>query len=141
MFVLDTNVISALRQPQRADPRLRAWAASRMENEFFLSAITILEIELGTLRVGRRDQVQAARFRDWIDNHILPSFAGKILPVDVEVARRCASLHVPDPCPERDAFIAATALIHGFTVVTRNVRDFEPMGVPTLNPWAAATTV
>lgn len=138
MFILDTNVISALRQPKKADPRLRAWAASHREDELFLSAITVLEIELGTLRVGRRDPIQATRFRDWIDNYILPSFARKILPVDAEVARNCAPLHVPNPRPERDAFIAATALVHGFTVVTRNVRDFEPMGVPTLNPWTAS---
>ncbi len=135
MFILDTNVISELRRPERANPNVRAWAARHSEVEFFLSAVTILEIELGTLRSGRRDAAQSARFRDWIENNVLPSFVGRILPIDTGVALRCAKLHVPDPRPERDAFIAATALVHGFTVVTRNVRDFKPMGVSTINPW------
>jgi len=69
--------------------------------------------------------------------NVLEPFEKQILPVDVTIARRCAALHVPDPRPERDALIAATALVHGLTVVTRNVADFEPMGVKTFNPWIA----
>lgn len=83
----------------------------------------------------RKDGAQAAVLRRWIDRQVILPFEGKILPIDAEVALRCAPLHVPDPRPKRDAFIAATALVHGLTVVTRNVRDFEPMGVRTLNPW------
>ena len=77
-------------------------------------------------------------FAPWIDHHILPEFADRTLSVDTAVALRCAPLHVPDPHPERDAFIAATALAHGMTVVTRNVNDFAPTGVPLLNPWDAS---
>lgn len=103
--------------------------------ESFLSVVTILELEIGARRMERKDRLQADLLRRWIDLQVMIHFAGKVLPIDWEIARRCATLHVPDPRPERDAFIAATALVHGLTVVTRNVRDFEPMGVRTVNPW------
>ena len=105
--------------------------------EFFLSAISILEIELGALQIARRDAAQGAVLRAWIDGQILPRFEGRILAIDTAVAQRCAHLHVPDPRAERDALIAATALVHGLTVVTRNVADFELIGVALLNPWDA----
>jgi predicted nucleic acid-binding protein len=136
MFILDTNVLSGIRRPERENDAFRAWAENSRGNDSFLSAVSILEVEIGAARMSRRDPAQALVFRRWIDNQVLPQFGSKILPIDTDVARRCAPLHVPDPRPERDAFIAATALVHGLTVVTRNVRDFEPMGVPTLNPWA-----
>jgi len=85
--------------------------------------------------VERRDPAQGAILRSWLDDHVLPAFADRVLPVDVVVAQRCASLHVPDPRSDRDALIAATAMVHGMTVVTRNVADFEPTGVRILNPW------
>jgi predicted nucleic acid-binding protein len=135
MFLLDTNVISELRRPQKADGNVVAWAGTVGAASFFLSAITVLEIELGTLQVARRDTAQGAVLRSWIDDQILPRFEGRILPIDTAVAQRCAHLHVPDPRAERDALIAATALVHGLTVVTRNVADFEPLGVMLLNPW------
>jgi predicted nucleic acid-binding protein len=103
----------------------------------FLSAICILEIETGTLLMERRDKAQGATLRAWMENHVLPAFAGRILPVDTPVAMRCATLQVPNPRSYRDALIAATALVHGMTVVTRNVSDFEPTGVAILNPWQA----
>jgi hypothetical protein len=93
---------------------------------------------LGALRIARRDTAQGTVLRAWIDEQILPRFEGRILAVDTAVAQRCARLHVPDPRAERDALIAATALVHGLTVVTRNVRDFAPMGVMVLDPWEAA---
>lgn len=135
MFLLDTNVISELRRPERANSNVVAWAGRISAASFFLSAISILEIELGTLQVARKDAAQGAVLRAWIDDQILPRFEGRILAVDTAVAQRCARLHVPDPRAERDALIAATALVHGLTVVTRNVADFEPIGVPLLNPW------
>jgi predicted nucleic acid-binding protein len=135
MFILDTNVVSELRRPEKADPKVAAWAASIPSTVIYLSAITILEIEFGTLSVERRDKVQGQVLRAWIDEQILPRFEGRILPIDTLVAQRCAKLHVPDPRAERDALIAATALVHGLTVVTRNVADFEPTGVQLLNPW------
>jgi predicted nucleic acid-binding protein len=135
MFLLDTNVISELRRPQRADSNVVAWAGANSAASFFLSVISILEIELGALQIARRDAAQGAILRAWIGDQILPRFEGRILAVDTAVAQRCARLHVPDPRAERDALIAATAMVHGLTVVTRNVADFEPMGVALLNPW------
>lgn len=139
MFLLDTNVISELRKAGdgKADANVVAWLSSVDATTFYLSAVTLMEIELGILRIERRDPAQGAKLRAWMDRHILPEFANRTLPVDTAVALRCAPLHVPDPRPERDAFIAATALAHGMTVATRNVADFAPTGVPLLNPWDA----
>jgi toxin FitB len=135
MFLLDTNVISELRRPDKADHNVVAWASKIPATGFFLSAISILEIELGALLMARKDAAQGEVLRAWIDDQILPRFEGRILAVDTAVAQRCARLHVPDPRAERDALIAATALVHGLTVVTRNVADFQPAGVALLNPW------
>lgn len=134
-FVLDTNVVSELRRPSRADPRVVAWASAMPLASLFLSAVTILELELGTLLRERKDPPQGAILRSWLDQQVLPRFEGRILSFDTVVAKRCAGLHVPDPRQERDALIAATALVHGMAVVTRNTADFEPTGVDTLNPW------
>ena len=137
MFVLDTNVVSELRRAKsgKADKNVMAWAASVRAGALFLSAITILELEIGVLLVERRDAAQGAMLRVWLDRHALRAFAGRVLAVDTAVAQRCARLPVPDPLADRDALIAATALVHGMTVVTRNVADFESTGVPILNPW------
>src|ERR1700730_17447326 len=135
MFLVDTKVISELRRPERADANVVTWARTIPAASIFLSAISILEIELGMLRIARRDAAQGAVLRAWIDHQILPRFEGRILAVDAAVAQRCAHLHVPDPRAERDALIAATALVHGLTVVTRNVADFELVSVTLLNPW------
>ena len=135
MFLLDTNVLSELRRADRADSRVAAWARSVDHLQFYLSAITILEIEAGTLLLARRDVQQGLVLRTWIDEHVLPAFDDRVLAVDTVVAQRCAQLHVPDRRPERDALIAATALVHRLKLVTRNVADFEPMGVDLLNPW------
>ncbi|CAN5490541.1 type II toxin-antitoxin system VapC family toxin [soil metagenome] len=135
MFLLDTNVISELRRPHKANRAVVSWAGAIPAASFFLSAISILEIELGALLIARRDTAQSAVLRGWIDDQLLPRFEARILAVDTAVARRCARLHVPDPRAERGALIAATAMVHGLTVVTRNVADFEPTGVALLNPW------
>ena len=136
MFVLDTNVVSELRRPERADGNVLAWASSQPLSSIFLSAITVLELELGALSVGRKDKADGLVLRDWIDDQILPRFEGRILAVDTAVAQCCARLHVPDPRAERDALIAASALVHGMSVVTRNISDFEATGVKIINPWA-----
>lgn len=135
MYLLDTNVLSELRRRDRTHPRVAAWADGVHAADLYLSVITILEIEAGTLQVARRDAAQGAVLRAWVDTKVLPAFAGRILPVDTAVAQRCARLHVPDPRAERDALIAATALVHRMRVVTRNVADFQPMEVDLLNPW------
>lgn len=135
--MLDTNVLSELRKAGdgKADANVMAWLSSVDAATLYLSAVTLMEIELGILRIGRRDTVQGARLRAWMTHHVLPEFLDRTLPIDAAVALRCASLHVPDPRAERDALIAATALVHGMTVTTRNVTDFEATGVPLLNPW------
>ncbi len=137
MFLLDTNVISELRKlgDGRADANVVAWISNVDAASLYLSAITLMELELGILLIERRDTIQGTRLRGWMNNHVLPEFSERILPVDAPVALRCARLHVPDPRSDRDSFIAATALVHGMTVVTRNVADFAPTHVPTLNPW------
>jgi hypothetical protein len=140
MFLLDTNVISELRRAKtgKADQQVVAWAATVPQAALYLSAISLLELEMGVLSVARRDAVQGAMLRDWLDGHVLPAFAGRILDVDTAVALCCARLQVPDPCAERDALIAATAIVHGMTVVTRNVADFTATGAALFNPWNVA---
>jgi len=137
MYLLDTNVVSELRKIRlgKADRHVSDWADSVDAADLYLSVITIQELEMGVLLAERRDATQGAIFRAWLNGHVLPAFSGRILAVDIAVAQRSARLHVPDPRPVRDGLIAATALIHGMTVVTRNVADFEPTGVLTLNPW------
>jgi len=137
MFVLDTNVVSELRKIRvgTADPRVTAWADSVDAGSLYLSAITILELEMGVLQLERKDPRQGAVLRTWLDTLVLPEFNGRILPIDTVVAQRCARLHVPNRRGERDALIAATALAHSMTFVTRNLADFEATGAPLLNPW------
>jgi predicted nucleic acid-binding protein len=139
VYLLDTNVVSELRKVRlkKSDARVAAWAESVDASDLYVSAITIQELEIGVLRAERRDSAQGAVFRRWLDLQVLPAFSGRILAVDEAVALRSARLHVPDLRPVRDALIAATALVHGMPVVTRNVKDFEPTGVATLNPWSA----
>ena len=137
MYVLDTNVVSELRKIQvgKADANVAAWSESVDAADLFVSAITIMELELGVLAIERKDATQGALLRTWMEQHVLPEFSGRTLPVDTAVALRCARLHVPDKRGERDALIAATALVHGMTVVTRNVADFQSTGVSIVNPW------
>lgn len=140
MYLLDTNALSELR-PRRnraQDPNVIAWAQSVPPTSLYLSVICILELETGILRVDRSDPSQADVLRSWLEGYVLPSFAGRILPVDIFVAKACASLHVPNPASYRDSLIAATALVHGMTVVTRNTADFERTGVSLFNPWDSA---
>ncbi len=137
MFVLDTNVVSELRKVRvgKADQNVALWAENVDAANLFVSAITIMELELGVLSIERKDATQGAMLRAWLEQHVLPEFSGRTLPIDTTVAQRCARLHIPDRRGERDALIAATALVHGMTVVTRNVADFLSTGVSILNPW------
>jgi toxin FitB len=136
-YLIDTNVWSELRNRGRADGNVRTWAESANAAEQYLSVVTVFELERGVLLMERRDPRQGSRLRLWLEQQVLEPFERQTLPVDTVIARRCAALHIPDPRPERDALIAATALTHGLTVVTRNVGDFAPMGVAVLNPWVA----
>ncbi len=137
MFLLDTNVISELRKfgDGKADARVTAWIAEREAVSLYISALTLMELEIGILRIERRDIGQGERLRTWMDRHVVPEFLERTLPVDSAVALRRARLHVPDPHAERDALIAATAMVHGMAVVTRNKADFEITGARVIDPW------
>jgi predicted nucleic acid-binding protein len=134
-FLLDANVLGELRLARTGNENVIALVDSIPRNLQFISVITLLEVEQGVLRKERQDPAQGAKLRIWLDNAVRPNFSGRILPVTETVALRCARLHVPDKKPERDALIAATALVHDLAVVTRNVKDFSPMNVTVLNPW------
>jgi predicted nucleic acid-binding protein len=137
MYLLDTNVLSELR-PMRArkpHPGVAAWFGSVPVGSLYLSSITIFELELGALQAERRDPPKGAALRTWIEDYVVPTFTERVIPVDLVVARRCAALHLPITRSERDAFIAATALVHNMTAVTRNTADFSSTGVATLDPW------
>lgn len=138
MFLLDTNLVSELRKVQigKANPGVAAWAGQVDVHDLFISVITLEEIEIGILLAERRDPAKGAVFRHWMNHQVQPVFSRRTLPVDTPVALRCAQLHVPNARPERDALIAATALEHGLTVVTRNTPDFAGTGVRCLNPWS-----
>jgi predicted nucleic acid-binding protein len=135
MFLLDTNVISELRRRSKIHPQVDAWARSIPAEQLFLSVVTVMEIEQGILLLDRRDGLQAGILRHWLRTQLLPSFEGRILTFDLAAAFQCAALHIPDPKPDRDSMIAATASIHGLTVATRNTKDFAACGVRTFNPW------
>jgi hypothetical protein len=135
MLLLDTNILSELRRPHKAHPLVLQWANQVRVQNMYISVISILEIEMGILRVQRHDVAQSKILLDWLECQILPQFQGRILEVNVTIARRCAALHIPNPQAERDALIAATALIHNMTVVTRNTKDFVATGVLLFNPF------
>lgn len=139
MYLLDTNVISELRKAPagRADPNVVQWASGLPPEALYLSVVTVLELEMGVLAMERRDVQQGTLLRLWLENQVMPSFDGRILSLDVPIARKCAQLHVPDKRAERDAMIAATAVIYRMKLVTRNVADFEMAGLEVINPWSA----
>jgi hypothetical protein len=137
MYLLDTNVVSELRKARaaKAHHNVITWVRPIPAGSLFLPVIVIQELEIGTLLAERRDPAAGKILRAWLDDHVMPAFSGRILPVDTAVARRSAALHIPDPKPIRDGLIAATALVHGMTVVTRNVADFATTGASLVNPW------
>jgi predicted nucleic acid-binding protein len=123
MYLMDTNVISELRKSksEKADKNVMTWASSVSASSIFLSVITILELEVGILLIEKRDPKQGSILRSWLNMHVFPAFSDRILAFDTAVAQYCAKLHVPKPRSDRDAIIAATAFIHGMTVVTRRM--------------------
>ena len=135
MYLLDTMTVSAMRRPEKAPAALRRWVATVDPLLCWISVMTLFEVELGILLLDRRDQRQAAPLRQWLDAVLRPSFRSRILPISEPVAIACAALHVPNRRPERDALIAATAMVHGLTVVTRNARDFRGLPVVLVDPW------
>ncbi len=139
MYLLDTNVISELRKAKsgKANKRVIEWANSQTSSILFISAITILEIETGILLKQRKDPKQADILQTWLHSHVLTAFSNRILSIDTAVALQCAKLHIPDPRSDRDALIAATAIVHSLTVITRNTSDFLETGCKLINPWNA----
>ncbi|MFM2435584.1 MAG: hypothetical protein RL063_1565 [Pseudomonadota bacterium] len=137
MYILDTNVVSEIRKIRlgKADKFVSQWSDSVNTAELYLSVITLQELEIGVLLAEYRDPAKGALLRGWLNKQVIPAFSGRILPVDTAVAIRSAKLNVPNPRPVRDGLIAATALVHGMTVVTRNISGFAPCGVALINPW------
>jgi toxin FitB len=137
MYLVDTNVVSEYRRvgAGQGNPNVAKWALAIPNSQQYLSVLTVMELEKGYLLMARRDAAQAERLREWLDKSLFPAAQGRIVEVDVAISKCAAALHVPNPRPDIDALIAATALVHGLTVVTRNVADFAPMGVKLLNPW------
>jgi toxin FitB len=137
VYLLDTNVLSELRklESQNCHINVKAWFSTCKPSQLFTSVICLFEVECGILQVARKDATQAKRLRHWFDTYLIPGMEGRALPVTQSIASLCATLHVPNPKPEMDSLIAATALVHGFTLITRNTKDFEPMGVRCVNPW------
>ncbi len=131
-WLLDTNIVSEIRKGRRGDPRVIAWATGR-EDEAWLSVLTLGEIRRGIELKRRQDEVAARRLDIWLEG-LEANFASRILPVDASVAEVWCRLNVPDPRPSVDALIAATALVYGLTLVTRNVRDVEGTGVAVFDP-------
>jgi predicted nucleic acid-binding protein len=135
MLLLDTNVVSEVRKSS-CNPNVQTWMAARATDTLYICAITVLEIQRGiSLAAQRGDELQAAVLNRWLEDMVLPAFAGRILPIDHMVARRAAQLPWADARDYRDPLIAATGLVHGATVVTRNIKHFEASGVPLVNPW------
>lgn len=137
MYLLDTNVVSELRKKtaNQQSENVRTWASSVPAHTMYLSVITILELELGILQIENKDSRQGKMLRNWLEQKAIPSFENRIISIDTKIARRCAQLNYPDPKSERDALFAATALVHGLTVITRNGSDFNSDEISLINPW------
>ena len=137
MYLLDTNIVSESRKlgTSRIDPVAARWLGRIDAFQTYLSAMTLFELERGVRQMERRDAVQGLALRRWLNDQVLPTYEGRILPLSGAVAAICAALHIPDPKAERDAWIAASAIEAGLTLATRNVGDFAGMGVALINPF------
>ncbi len=133
-FLIDTNVVSELRKGKKASAKVRQWFESTAESDIFLSVLTLGEIRNGVERLRRRDPTSAAVLESWLQQ-LAETTAHRVLPITPAIADRWGRLGVPDPLPVIDSLLAATALVHGLTLVTRNVGDVERTGVPVFNPF------
>lgn len=137
MLLLDTNVVSELRKVAsgRADPNVMVWNETVDPAQTFISSVVLHELEIGVRLADHNDPVAGKVLRNWLENTVLETFSGRILPLDEAAALQAAEWHVPNPRPINDAYIAAIAFTRRMTLVTRNVKDFEGMGVALMNPW------
>ena len=137
MYLLDTNIISELKKLDsgKIHPQVQRWAYSINLMQTKISVVSIIEIRTGILSLARKDQAQAASLDNWFTNRLLPAYRTRTLSVDTEVALICAQLHIPTKRPINDAYIAATAIAHNLTLVTRNVRDFQGLPLILENPF------
>jgi predicted nucleic acid-binding protein len=133
-YLVDTNVISEVRRGSRCDAAVAAWWSSVPEHSIFFSVLTIGEIRKGIESLRRRDIRAAAGLEKWLFS-VIRAHADRILIVDLAVVEEWGRLNVPNPLPAVDGLIAATAKIHGLTLVTRNTADIARTGVDALNPW------
>jgi predicted nucleic acid-binding protein len=135
MFLLDTNVVSALRNPGDADKNLVAWANSQQVFNLYVSSISIMELKLAILEKRKVDPAAGEALNDWLQTQVLQGFKGRLVAFDAEMAEYCAALHVPNPKSERDAMIAATCLVNNMTLVTKTPSDFKHIKIQAINPW------
>ena len=139
-FLLDTNVISELRKRDRADPQVRTWINDHRDDEFWLSVLVVAELRRGVELIRRRDEAAAMVLMAWLESTI-SGYEDRILPITLEIGQRWALLSVPDPVPMIDGLLAATALEHDLTLVTRNVDDVKRTGAALVNPFAPTTPI
>lgn len=137
MFILDTNVVSELRKAPagKADVNVVKWASSVPSSSLYVSVITLMELQTGILLKERKDYEQGQLLHAWFNTKVLSAFENRVIPIDKDVALKCAAFHVPRRRPDRDTFIAVSAIVHGMTVVTRNIKDFDGTKAEALNPW------
>jgi len=134
-WLLDTNVVAELRKRDRTNPGVIAWQHRTRGEDKYLSALTLGEIRRGIESIRRRDEPSAVALEQWL-SRLRESFSGRILTVDAAIADRWDALDVPDRLPVVDGLLAATALVHGLTLVTRNVRDIQRTGAQVLDPFS-----
>ena len=133
-YLIDTNVISEIRKGDRANAQVVAWWSAVAEDELWMSTLVLGEIRKGIERTRRRDPPKARALEQWLDT-LTTHFENRALAVDTAVAEAWGRLNGPRPLPVVDSLLAATAIVHGLTLVTRNTADIEGTGVATLNPW------
>ncbi|EJT01976.1 type II toxin-antitoxin system VapC family toxin [Rhizobium sp. CCGE 510] len=141
MMLLDINVVSELRKVAsgEADPNVVVWNETVDPAQTFISSVVLHKLEIAVRLVEHNDAVAGQVLRNWLENAVLTAFSGRILPLDEAAAVQAAQWHVPNPKPINDAYIAATAFTRRMTLVTRNAKDFEGMGVALVNPWNLPT--